>query len=111
MKNYVQDGVALDLAVPYDVASGAAFKIGAIIAVAACAGVQANGDVVAGYVQGVYDLASDTGTAWAVGDRVYWDDTNKWFTKTTTSNTKAGYVVQAKAAGDVTGRIRLVPSI
>src|SRR5438309_1562454 len=104
MKNFVQEGVALDLAVPYDVAAGAAFKIGAIIAVAAVTGVLATADVVAGYVQGVYDLASDTGTAWAIGDIVYWDDTNKRFTKTSTSNTKSGYVVAAKASGDVTGR-------
>lgn len=109
MKNYVQDGIALDLAAPYAVSSGGGMKVGAIIAIASLDA--ASGATVAGYTLGVFDAASDTGTAWAVGDVVYWDDTNKRFTKTSTSNTKAGYVVAAKASGDVTGRVRLVPSI
>lgn len=109
MKNYVQDGRALDLVAPYAVTSGGGMKVGAIIAIAACDA--ALSAVVAGYTTGVYDATSDTGTAWAVGDVVYWDDAAKRFTKTTTSNTKAGYAVAAKLAGDVTGRISLVPSI
>ena len=58
-------------------------------------------------VKGTIDGATtDTGTAWAIGDLVYWDATNSRFTKTSTSNTKAGYALEAKASGDaVSGRI------
>jgi predicted RecA/RadA family phage recombinase len=110
MKNYLQDGIALDLAVPYDVASGGAFKVGAIIAIATKAGVLSTGDVIAAYVEGCYTVPKATG-AWAVGDTLYWDDTAKNFTKTSTSNTKAGYAIAAAASGDATGNISLVPSI
>lgn len=109
MKNFVHRGDTLDLAVPYDVNSGGGMKVGSIVAIASKDGKLATADVVAGYVIGVFDVASDTGTAWAVGDVVYWDDTNKRFTKTTTSNTKAGLVVAAKQSADVVGRIRLTP--
>ena len=110
MKNYIQPGNALDLAVPYDVTSGAPFKVGAIIAIAAAAAT--NGSTVAGFVEGVYDVTtSDTAAAWSVGDTIYFDATNKVFTKTATSNTKAGYAVLAKGSSAATGRIRLVPSI
>lgn len=59
----------------------------------------------------VYDAEIDaapaeTGVAWAVGDKIYWDATNGVFTKTTTSNTLAGYVLEAKlAAAAVSGLI------
>lgn len=112
MKNYVQEGHALDLAAPYDVAAGAGFKVGQFIAVAACAAL--SGVTVAGFVEGVYDVLAEgagSGQVWAAGDLIYWDNTAKQFTKTSTSNTKAGYVVAVKASGDVTGRIRLIPSI
>jgi hypothetical protein len=51
-----------------------------------------------------------SGQAWAVGDKVYWDDTNKRFTKTSTSNTLAGYAVAAALTADVVGRLRLCPA-
>jgi predicted RecA/RadA family phage recombinase len=59
MKNYVHDGVALDLAAPYAVSSGGGLKVGAIIAIAAIDA--ANGATVAGYTLGVFDVTSDTG--------------------------------------------------
>jgi predicted RecA/RadA family phage recombinase len=49
--------------------------------------------------------------AWAEGDLVYWDNTAKQFTKTSTSNTKAGYAVAAKLTAGVSGRMRLVPGL
>jgi predicted RecA/RadA family phage recombinase len=69
------------------------------------------GATVAGYGYRRLDVPSDTGAAWAVGDVVYWDDTAKVFTKTTTSNTKAGQVTAAaKLSAATTGRIRLQPA-
>jgi predicted RecA/RadA family phage recombinase len=111
MKNYVHDGKALDLTAPYAVSSGGGFKVGDIIAIAASDA--ANAASVVGYVEGVYDVTAEgagSGQAWAAGDKVYWDDTNKRFTKTSTSNTLAGYAVSAKLTADVVGRLKLIPA-
>ena len=111
MKNFVQEGFALDLAAPYDVSSGGGFKVGDIIAIAASDAL--SGADVVGYVEGVFDVTAEgagSGQAWAAGDKVYWDDTNKRFTKTSTSNTLAGYAVAAKVTTDTVGRLRLCPA-
>jgi predicted RecA/RadA family phage recombinase len=108
MKNYIMSGDTLDLVAPSGgVTSGKGFKVGAIIAIASVTA--AAGVTVAGVTEGVFDVDSDTGAAWAAGDVVYWDDTAKVFTKTTTSNTKCGYAVAAKLSADVVGRISLSP--
>lgn len=109
MKNGIQEGVVLDLLAPYAVASGAGFKIGSIFAVAAAAA--ANGAAVLGRTTGVYDLKYTVAATAAVGDLIYWDDTNKNVTKTASGNTKIGYCVQAAASADATMRVRLVPTI
>lgn len=110
MKKFVQEGNALDLTAPAGgVVSGTFYKIGSIIAIAAAT--VAAGLPFAGWTEGVYDAPKATGTAWAEGDTVYWDDAAKNFTKTATANTKAGVAVAAAAAGDTEGRIKLVPSI
>ncbi len=47
--------------------------------------------------------------AWAVGERIYWDNTARQTTKVTTSNTLIGVATEVVAggAGDVVGRVRL----
>jgi hypothetical protein len=66
MKNYVHDGVALDLVAPYAVAAAAGFKVGQLIAIAAADA--ANAAAVVGYTQGVFDVLAEgagSGQAWA----------------------------------------------
>lgn len=113
MKNYVQEGTALDLTAPTGgVVSGVAYKIGAIIAVAAITA--AAGETFAGYTEGVYDLAAEgaaTGQDLAVGDLVYYDATNKRVTKTVTGMTLCGVAVAAKASTDTVARVKLIPTI
>lgn len=109
MKNNHSEGNALDLVAPYDVASGAPFKVGAIIAIAASAAL--SGAAVVGYVGRAYTVPKATGAAWAIGDTLYWDDTAKNFTKTVGSNTKAGYAISVQVSGDTTGVIRLTPQV
>jgi predicted RecA/RadA family phage recombinase len=110
MKNFVQDGCVVTLTAPSGgVTSGKGVKVGSIIAIAATT--QAAAASFEGAVTGVFDVDKATGAAWAEGDLLYWDDTAKNFTKTSTSNTKSGYAVSAAASGDATGRMRLVPSI
>lgn len=110
MKNFVQEGVSLDLVAPTGgVIAGMAYLIGSIIAVAATTA--AEGEEFAGWTEGVFDLPTDTGAAWAVGDKVYLLADGSAFTKTATANTKAGLAVAAKASGETTGRIKLFPCI
>lgn len=56
-----------------------------------------------------YELKKIGSQAWAVGDRIYWDNTARQTTKVTTSNTLIGVATEAVAggAGDVVGRVRL----
>ncbi len=107
MRNYVQPGSTIALAAPYAVASGDGLLVGAIFGVAA--GAAANGDSVEAALVGVYDLKKVASQAWSVGDKVYWDNTAREATKTTTSNTLIGVAIEAVAggAGDTIGRVRL----
>lgn len=107
MKNFVQPGNTLTLTAPYAVSSGDGLLVGSIFGVAA--GTAALGEAVEAALTGVYDLKKVASQAWAAGDKVYWDNTAKEATKTTTSNTLIGVAVVAVAggAGDVVGRVRL----
>ena len=107
MKNYVQPGNTITLTAPYAVTSGDGLLIGSIFGVAA--GTAAVGEAVEAALTGVYDLKKVASQAWAAGDKVYWDNTAKEATKTTTSNTLIGVAVIAVAggAGDTIGRVRL----
>lgn len=58
---------------------------------------------------GLIEYASETGVAWTAGDKIYWDDTGKKFTKTVASNTLAGIVYEDKASASATGLVLLWP--
>lgn len=105
MKTYVQKGETLTLTAPYDVAAGAGFKVGSIIAVATSAAL--SGATVEGLTAGVVDVAKVSAQAWTVGALVYWDNSAKLFTTTSTSNTLAGVAVAVAANPSATGRVRL----
>ena len=107
MKNFVQPGNTITLTAPYAVASGDGLLVGAVFGIAA--GTAASGEPVEAALVGVYDLKKTASQAWAVGDKVYWDNTAKEATKTTTSNTLIGAAVAAVAggAGYTIGRVRL----
>jgi len=107
MKNFIQRGETLTLTAPYAVSSGGGALVGSIFGVAAT-------DVASGedgefQVAGVFDLVCETGasTGWSQGALIYWDNTNKRVTKTSTSNKLIGVAVRAAADGDATGRVRL----
>lgn len=107
MKNYVQPGNTITLTAPYDVASGDGLLVGAIFGVATGAAV--NGDPIEAALVGVFDLTKVGSQAWAVGDKIYWDDTAKQATKTVTSNTLIGVAIEAvgSGTGETLGRVRL----
>ena len=107
MKNYVQPGKTITLAAPYAVSSGDGLLVGAIFGVATASA--AIGETVEAALVGVFDIKKVASQAWAVGDKVYWDNTAKETTKTATSNTLIGVAVEAVANGasDTVGRLRL----
>jgi predicted RecA/RadA family phage recombinase len=105
MKNYVQSGDLITVVAPYAVSSGQGVLVGSLFGVATCDA--ANGANVDIMTEGVFDitaLTSDTGTA---GAKMYWDNTNKRLTTTTTSNTLVGVLTQAKGGSDTTARVYL----
>jgi predicted RecA/RadA family phage recombinase len=107
MKNYVQPGNTITLTAPYAVSSGDGLLVGAIFGVAT--GSAGNGETIEAALVGVFDLTKVGSQAWAVGDKIYWDNTAKTTTKTTTSNTLIGVAVEAvgSGAGETLGRVRL----
>lgn len=112
MKTKIESGDVLTVTAPSGgTTSGVGVLIGSIFGIA----VTTNdaGDSVAIHRSGVFDHTAEgagSGQAWAVGDKVYWDDTNKRLTKTSTSNTLVGHATAAKATADTTGRFVIVPT-
>jgi len=106
MKNQVQDGDVITVTAPYAVTPGQGVQVGAALFGIASA-TAASGAPLELQLEGVYDVtALSTDTA-AVGDLLYWDNTNRRLTTTSTSNLKVGVAVAAKAAGATTARILL----
>jgi predicted RecA/RadA family phage recombinase len=108
MTNYIQEGDTVTATAPYAVNSGQGALIGTMFGVATAD--VANGAEGEFVTKGVFDLTRETGagTAWTEGAAIYWDDTNKRVTKTSTSNTKIGVgILPLPADGDATGRVRL----
>lgn len=111
MRNYIQPGNTITLAAPYDVTSGGGLLVGALFGVAG--GDALAGETVETSLVGVFDLTKAASQAWSVGDKVYWDDTNKVATKTATGNTLIGVAIEAVGgtATDTIGRVRLNGSV
>jgi len=105
MKNFVQHGETLTLAAPADVSSGDGVLVGSIFGIAV--ETAASGAQVALKTTGVFTLPKATGQAWTVGAKVYWDNTNKVCTTTSSSNTLIGAIVVAALSADTSGTVRL----
>ena len=112
MKNFVSEGHTLTLTAPAGgVTSGTALLIGTNIFGVPVTDAVA-GDTFALKVGGVFDnQPKDTAAAWAEGDLLYWDNTNKKFTKTSAGNTKVGVAVAAALQADTVGSVKIGPSI
>lgn len=102
-KNYVQPGETITLIAPYNVSSGGGLLVGSIFGVALADAL--SGAPVEARRKDVFDLAKATGQAWTQGVKLYWDNTAKNVTTTSTSNTLIGAAAQAQASGDTVGRV------
>lgn len=104
MKSFVQRGEVLTFTAPYAVASGAPFKVGSFVAIAV--GAAASGAAVEGKTEGVFTLPKVSAQAWAVGDKIYWDDTAKAMTNVS-GGTLCGAATVAAANPSATGTVYL----
>lgn len=107
MKNFVQPGNTITLAAPAAMTSGSGVLVGAIFGIAAHDA--ASGEPVETVTTGVFDLNKVGSEAWSVGDKIYWDNTDKRATKVATDNTLIGVALVAVGSGadETTGRVRL----
>lgn len=96
MKNFVQEGDVLTLTPTASVSAGVGYLFGAGLFGVAVNDVAANtpGEF---RVNGVFSLAKTSALAISVGDRLFWDATNKVVNKTATSQVCVGVAVAAAA--------------
>lgn len=107
MRNFVQPGDSLAVAVPYagGVTAGQGVLVGALFGVAAVDGAQ--NAVIEAATQGVFDLTKEPALAISAGARVFWDNTNRRVTTTATGNFSIGIATAAALAADATVRVWL----
>lgn len=109
MKNYRQNGDALDFVAPTGgVTSGSPVKIGGMLVIPVTDADE--GDKFAGQVVGVINATKVGSQAWVPGDVVFWDNTNARFTKTSATGLfRAGVAasVVGSGAGETKGDVRL----
>lgn len=105
--NFVQPGKSVDLTAPTGgVTTGVGVLIGNIFAVAANTVAAAIAFV--GNTFGVWSLAKTSAQAWAVGDKIYWDNTNKRADNVPTAGFRLiGIATEAAANPSSTGKVRL----
>lgn len=98
MKNFVQPGENIEVTAPYDVASGDGCLVGAVFGIASTT--VASGKTVTIKRTGVFDIKKAASQAWtAFTTKVYWDNTNKVLTSTSSGNTLVGVAAAAVGAG------------
>lgn len=106
--NYVQEGNHVTVAAPYALSSGGGALVGSLFGVAIADALNGATTVLA--TEGVWTLTAEgagSGQAIAVGAAVYWDNTNKRCTATSSGNTKIGVATVAKVTTDTTVTVRL----
>lgn len=108
--NYIEDGEVLTLTPAADVAAGVGYLFGAGLFGVAINAVS-SGNPGAFATEGVWQLAKTSALAISVGDRVFWDATNKVVNKTTTAQQQVGVAVEAAANPSGTVKVKLVSAL
>src|SRR5262245_37203943 len=101
MKIFAEDGKWLPFTAPYQRNAGQGALIGAALSDVANAVVGQFG------FEGVYTLEKVSAQAWTEGALIYWDNSAKNCTTTSTSNTRIGVAAAAAANPSATGKVRL----
>ena len=105
MKNWIQPGEHITLAMTAAVTSGAGVLVGDIFGVAQ--GDAEIGEAVVLVRCGVFEMPKTSAQAWTAGAKVYWDDTNKVVTTTASGNKLIGAAVEVAANPSATGIVLL----
>ena len=110
MKNFIQKGEVLTLTPAAAVSSGVGYLFGA-----ALFGVATN-DVASGVAgefitEGVVEIGKTSALAISIGDRLFWDATNKVVNKTSAAQQCVGIAVSAAAKPSSTVMMKLVASV
>lgn len=103
--NYVQAGDTLTVTAPYDAASGAGMLVGKLFGI--CMTAATSGQPAEIKRTGVFDHAKTSAQAWTQGADLYWDDTAKVFTTTSSGNTLVAKAAQATDNPSGIGRVVL----
>lgn len=103
--NFIQNGHNVTITAAAAVTSGGGVLAGSLFGVAQTSA--AIGEEVEIATCGVYQMTKLEAQAWAVGDRIYWDDGNARCTSVATSNKLIGVATEAAANPSLTGRVRL----
>lgn len=111
MKTKISNDDVIDITAP---SGGTTSGVGVLLNLLFGIAVTTNlvGDTVAIHTRGVFDHtkeAAGSGQAFAVGEAVYWDNTNKRMTKTSSGNKLVGVATAAALTTDTTVRLRLLP--
>lgn len=106
MKTFIKQGDTITLTPAADVASGVGYLFGAGLF-----GIATN-DVASGVAgefltEGIVTIGKTSALAISVGDRVFWDATNKVVNKTTSAQQCVGVAVEAAANPSSTVAIKL----
>lgn len=94
---YIAPGNAVQAVMPYAVNSGDGVQVGGVL-FGVAQNTYASGATGIVVREGVFTglaKASGTGEAWAVGDRLFWDNSAKKLTKTSTGNIAVGIALAA----------------
>lgn len=110
MINYVQEGDTLTLDPGATVPAGTGRLFGAALFGVACVDA-VSGTESAFQIRGVVSIAKTSALAISVGDRLFWDATNKVVNKTTTAQQQVGIAVKAAANPSSTVEMLLMPAL
>ena len=103
--NYIQPVDVISLTAPYAVASGAGLLVGSLFGVALSAA--ANGASVQAQRVGVWTLPKLQADDVTAGAKLYWDNTNKRLTLTSSGNTLVGAATAAAGTSATTVSVLL----
>lgn len=113
MNNYIGPGKNITVTFPYQRNSGQGLLVGGLFGVAFQT--TASGSTGVMVTEGQFTglaKASGTGEAWAVGDRLFWDDSAKNLTKNSTGKFPVGVCLEAIATGVTTaGQVKIGPTV
>ena len=111
MRNFIQQGDRLPITAP---SGGTTAGVGVLTGAhlfGVALNTNAQNESTELLIEGVVEIAKTSALAIAVGDLLYWDNTNKVENKTSTSQKPVGYAVAAAVNPSATVLMRLVPNI